>query len=454
MDSSLDARMQAYRDAGVQQVVLGLVDIDGVIRGKFVDLSKLESLMAHGGGFCDCILGWDVDDQLYEHGTYTGWQTGFPDVHYRLLTDTERTIPGERTPYFVGEFVDDISDFHPICPRSCLRRVLTRLGDLGYTVRSGFEYEFFIFKETPQSIREKGYRDLTPVTPGNFGYSVLRATTQSEAFNGLMDYCREFGFPLEGLHCETGPGVWEAALVASEGIDAADQAALFKNFTKVYFQKRGELATFMAKWSMDYPGQSGHYHFSLLDAEGRNAFSSEQPGGIPDIARYVLGGLMRYLPEWLPLLAPTVNSFTRLVRGAWAPTAASWGVENRTAAFRFIPGDASRQHVENRVGGADGNPYLAAAATLGAAALGIEEKIEPIAAVVGNAYEQEDMMGSEGRFSPTLRHAATRMGKSNAARVVFGDAFVEHFVGTRIWEAKESERFVNDWQLNRYLEII
>ena len=122
--------------------------------------------------------------------------------------------------------------------------------------------------------------------------------------------------------------------------------------------------------------------------------------------------------------------------------------------LRFIPGDASRQHVEKRGGGADGNPYLAAAATLGAAALGIEEKIEPIAAVVGNAYDQEVLMGSEGRFSPTLRDAATRMGKSNAARVVVGDAFVEHFVGTRIWEAQESERFVNDWQLNRYLEII
>ena len=123
-------------------------------------------------------------------------------------------------------------------------------------------------------------------------------------------------------------------------------------------------------------------------------------------------------------------------------------------AFRFIPGDASRQHGENRVGGADGNPYLTAAATLGAAALGIEEKIEPIAAVIGNAYEQEGAMGSKSRFSPTLRHAATRMGESKAARRFFGDAFVEHFVGTRIWEAEESERSVNDWQLDRYLEII
>mgnify|MGYP003302862463 FL=1 len=454
MDKSLDARMRAYRDAGVKQVVLGLADVDGVIRGKFVDLSKLEGLMAHGGGFCDCILGWDVNDQLYDRGTYTGWHTGFPDTRYRLVTDTERAIPGEGTPYFIGEFVDEDEDFHPVCPRSCLRRVLTRLGDLGYTARSGFEYEFFVFKETPESIREKGYRDLTPVTPGNFGYSVLRAATQSEAFNGLMDYCREFEFPLEGLHCETGPGEREAALSASEGIEAADQASLFKNFSKVYFQKRGELATFMAKWSMDYPGQSGHYHFSLLDAEGKNAFASAEPGDVPDTARYALGGLMHYLPEWLPMLAPTVNSFTRLVRGAWAPTSASWGIENRTAAFRFIPGDASRQHVENRVGGADGNPYLTAAATLGAAALGIEEKIEPIAAVIGNAYEQEGAMGSESRFSPTLRHAATRMGESKAARRVFGDAFVEHFVGTRIWEAEESERSVNDWQLDRYLEII
>ena len=450
----LAEKMRAYRARGSHQAMLGLADVDGVIRGKYVDLDKLESLMAKGGGFCDCVFGWDVDDQLYDKVEYTGWHTGFPDAPFRLLADTEREVPEEGTPYFIGEFVDPESQYHPVCPRSCLRRVVDRLKGMGLSARSGFEYEFFVFNEDAHSIRAKRYADLQPLTPGNFGYSVLRAATESDAFRGLMDYCRAFDFTLEGLHCETGPGVWEGALTATEALESADRAALFKNFTKVFFQQRSAVATFMAKWSMQYPGQSGHYHVSVLDEDGGNVFSTEQDGEVSPVARAALGGLVTYLPEFLPMIAPTINSFTRLVKGAWAPTAASWGIENRTVAFRFIPGSSARQHIENRVGGADGNPYLVAAATLGAMALGIEQTLDPGEPILGNAYDQEEALGVDRQFSPTLRDAANRMARSAAARELFGDAFVEHFVASRLWESREHERSVDDWQLARYFEII
>ena len=264
--------------------------------------------------------------------------------------------------------------------------MLSRARSLGLVAQCGFEYELFVFKETPDSVRAKGYRGLVPVTPGNFGYSVLRAASQADLFQELLAHCIDFRMPLEGLHCETGPGVWEAALAGADALEAADRAVLFKTFAKSFFAEREMMATFMAKWSMDYPGQSGHFHFSLHRADASasptNVFAGDD---IPDTARWALGGLMRHTPELLPMLAPTVNSFTRLVKGAWAPTASTWGVENRTAAFRFIPGSAARQHIECRVGGADGNPYLVAAATLGAALLGIEQRLKPGAAVQGNA---------------------------------------------------------------------
>ena len=132
--------------------------------------------------------------------------------------------------------------------------------------------EFFIFNETPHSIRDKGYRNLTPITPGNFGYSVLRTSALASEFSQFMDYCSDIQCELEGLHCETGPGVWEAALVSQEGLEAADRASLFKTLAKGYFQRRDMLATFMAKWSMDYPGQSGHLHLSISDEDGKNIF--------------------------------------------------------------------------------------------------------------------------------------------------------------------------------------
>ena len=463
---TLDAKLKTYRERGVRQVMLGLADVDGVLRGKYVSLAKFESLLRKGGGFCDCVFGWDIDDQLYESGNdaLTGWHTGFPDAQYRLVVASERALP-DGTPYFIGEFVGAPGEEHPVCPRAVLRRVLSRAAAAGLSAKAGFEYELFVFQETPASVRAKGYRDLVPFTPGNFGYSVLRAAANADEFQALMQYCQDFRMPLEGLHCETGPGVWETALAAAEGLEAADRAVLFKTFSKAFFQTRGAMATFMAKWSMDYPGQSGHYHFSLLDEAGGNVFGAAGEGAaavtedgptLPAQARWALGGLCTYIPELLPMLAPTTNSYTRLVKGAWAPTASTWGVDNRTAAFRLVPGgqDMAQQRIECRVGGADGNPYLVAAATLGAALAGIEQRIEPPAAVVGNAYDVEDSLPAARHFAPTLRHAAERFASSATAEDLFGEAFVQHYTATRLWEAGEQERHVNDWQLGRYFEIV
>jgi len=450
----LEHKLAQYKERDVFQVKLGLTDIDGVIRGKYVGLEKFASLLSKQGGFCDCVFGWDVDDQLYDAGRYTGWHTGFPDASYRLIVDSERWLPDENCPFFIGEFAV-AEGSHPICPRSVLSRVLEEYSDLGLRVRSGFEYEFFVFDETPHTAQDKDYRNLIPLTPGNFGYSVLRASAQSMNFLDLMDWCRQMDCDIEGLHCETGPGVWEAALQSQMGIDAADRANLFKTFAKVFFQKRDLMATFMAKWSMDYPGQSGHYHFSVCDENDINVFADGAAlDGMSEAQRFAVGGLQRYLSELLPMLAPTINSYTRLVKGAWAPTAATWGLENRTAAIRVIPGGSSSQRIECRVGGADANPYLVAAAVLSAGLAGIREKLEPERAIQGNAYEIEDSLPEHLRFATNLADAADKMHKSGLARRAFGDEFVEHFVMSRRWEVQEYQRNLNNWQLRRYFEII
>lgn len=430
--------------------MLGLADIDGVLRGKYVSAEKLAGLAQDGGGFCDCVFGWDVDDQLYDNVTATGWHTGFPDADYRLVGASERHLPDSGTPYFIGEFAAAAGRDHPLCPRTRLRKVLDELEADGLAVKSGFEYEFFVFDEDPHSVREKGYRDLRPISPGNFGYSVLRAAAQASWFEGLMQFCSDFRMPIEGLHCETGAGVWEAALAATDGLEAADRAVLFKTFTKSFLQTRGLMATFMAKWSMDFPGQSGHFHFSLLRGD-ENAFAGDD---VPDAARWAIGGLVSFLPDFLPMVAPTINSYARLVKGAWAPTAATWGIENRTAAIRFIPGKGGKQHIECRVPGADANPYLVATAVLAAAHRGIREKIEPPPPIEGDAYAAEDGLPRELHFAPTLRDATRRFRHAASATTAFGTEFVDHFANSRDWESREAERHVTDWQLQRYFEII
>jgi glutamine synthetase len=334
-----------------------------------------------------------------------------------------------------------------------LRRVLDRAGSQGWKVKAACEFEFFVFDETPQSARDKGYRNLRPITPGNFGYSMLRSGVHSEFYQELWSTCQDMRIELEGLHTETGPGVIEAAIQVDDALEAADKAALFKTILKILCQRRGWMATFMAKWSRDVPGQSGHLHSSLIDAgSGESVFyDSDDALNMSERMRWYVGGQQALMPELLAMVAPTVNSYTRMIPGFWAPTAATWGYENRTCALRVIGGSPSSQRVEYRIAAADINPYLALAAAIGSGLWGIEQKIEPDPAIEGNAYEQES---PERALPSTLWEAAQRLRGSGAARDLFGTEFVEHYAATREWEEREARKAVTDWQLARYFEII
>ena len=213
------------------------------------------------------------------------------------------------------------------------------------------------------------------------------------------------------------------------------------------------LATFMAKWSGSYPGQSGHLHISLTGMDGSAVFyDPDKPQGMSDTMRYFIGGQQALMPELLCMASPTINSFSRLIPGFWAPTDAAWGIDNRTCAIRAIPGSKASQRVEYRVTAADINPYIAAAAALGSGLWGIENKIDPGEPVVGNAYEKQ--LPEERRFPATLADAAMRLKSSKAARELFGDGFVDHYAATRLWESREFQRHITDWEMDRYFEII
>jgi glutamine synthetase len=440
------------RERNARHVKVGAFDVDGILRGKYMSAEKFASSLDKGFGFCNVVLGWDSMDQLYDNVRYTGWHTGYPDASVRLLPETCRELALEGDAVFVlGEFAGAAE---AICPRACLRRVLARAKNMGFLVKAGFEYEFFVFEETPNSVREKRYCGLRPLAPGFFGYSVLRNSVHADLYRGLLDLCETMDLPLEGLHEETGPGVLEAALQVDGGLAAADKAALFKTFCKVYMQARGLMATFMARWSSDCPGSGGHIHLSLLRADdGAPVFhDAGAEHGISETMRHFIGGQQRHMPELAALCAPTVNSFRRLVPGFWAPTNATCGVDNRTCALRVVPGGPSSQRVEYRVAAADANPYLALAAAIASGLHGIEQRIEPEAQVQGNAYAKK--FPRRLALPRSLDEAANRLAASRLAQDYLGEAFVEHFAATREWEAREFARAVTDWELARYFEII
>ncbi len=447
----INAARQFVIDRGLEHIKVGVFDLDGILRGKYLSRDKFLASLDKGFGVCDVVLGWDSNDQLLDNVRFTGWHTAFPDAAVRLVPGSRRDIPFEpKTALFLAEFAGRAE---AICPRGTLRRVLARAANMGYAVSAAAEFEFFMFAETPDSVREKGYRGLKNLTPGSFGYSVLRNSVHADLYEELLDLCRAMRFPLEGLHTETGAGVLEAAIAYCEALEAADRAALFKTFAKVWAQRRGLMATFMAKYSNQWPGQSGHLHLSLRTTDGASVFHDpSKPHDMSDAMRWFIGGQQALMPELLAMIASTVNSYSRLIPGYWAPTSATWGVENHTTALRVIKGGPSSQRVEYRIAAADINPYIALAAAIGSGLWGIEHKIEPDAPIDGNAYERKHP--PKRRLPSTLEDAAGRLAGSAAAKALFGEPFVEHYAATRQWEEREFRKAITDWELARYFEII
>lgn len=439
------------RETNPKHVKVGVFDVDGVLRGKFIARDKFLSALDDGYGFCNALLGWDVADALYDNSVYTGWHTGFPDANLRIIPESGMILPFQNeTVFFASEFAGSAE---AICPRAVLRRVLKRAADMGFSIKAAMEFEFFMFKETPETLEEKAFRGLQTLSPGSFSYSVLRSLVQEGLYQEILDTFDSIGIELEGLHAETGPGVVETAIAVDGALAMADKASIFKAFMKILAQNRGLMATFMAKWNETLSGQSGHTHMSVWSLDGKPLFHEPAAEhGMSDTMRFFLGGQLAYLREFSALVAPNINSYSRLTPGYWAPTAATWGVDNRTVGIRVIPGSKRSQRLEYRVPGSDVNPYLSMAAAIGSGLLGIERKIDPGAISTGNAYAQE--VPENRRLPSNLETAAVLFGGSEAAKELFGEAFVRHFADSRTFEARQFARAVTDWELRRYFEIL
>ena len=446
--------IQYVKDHPSGKVKIAFADIDGILRGKYISTEKFLSAVENGLGVCDVILGWDAGDTTYDNVQYTGWHTGYPDSPAVLDINTFRKIPWENdVPFFLGELTDKKGDPLEIYPRQLLKKILEEANKQDYSPVFSQEFEWFNFAETPQTANAKHFKNLTPLTPGMFGYSILRSSLENPYFTDLFELLKRFDVPLEGLHTETGPGTYEAAIVYSGILEAADRAVLFKTAVKEIAYKHGVMATFMAKINENLPGCGGHVHQSLWDKTSKkNLFHEEKDKTrMSSLMKSYVAGQLYCLPYILPMYAPTINSYKRLVEGAWAPTTLTWGIDNRTVALRVLSGSNKSCRLETRVIGSDVNPYLAMAACLASGLYGIKNKLKLTQpATIGNGYKES----ANGILPSTLIEATQQMKGSKLAKELFGSAFVEHFTQTREWEWRQHLKAVTDWEYKRYFEII
>jgi glutamine synthetase len=444
--------LAAVRTSNTVKVKVACSDIDGILRGKYLHRDKFFGAADSGFGFCDVVFGWDSQDVCYDNTQVTGWQHGFPDALARIDLDTARHVPWDGgVPFFLGEFINSDGTPYPVCPRQILKRVLKRAEKLGVLPMAGMEFEWFNFLETTHSWAEKKGVGPTNLTPGMFGYSLLRMNQNREFFNALMDEMAAFGVPIEGLHTETGPGVYEVAITFSEALEAADRAILFKTGAKEIGHRFGIMPSFMAKWSAQYPGCSGHIHQSLSDGKKNLFFDAKSKRSMSKLFESYLAGQVACLMEFAPMFWPTINSYKRLVDGFWAPVKPTWGLDNRTASFRVIAGSPKATRLETRCPGADVNPYLAMAAVIAAGLHGVEKGLKLTAPPITGTNQ-----GAENipRAPRSLLETTKTFRASDTARDWFGDTFVDHFAATREWEHRQWQDAVTDWELKRYFEII
>lgn len=454
LQTSPDKLLQQLAEQNTEKVKLAVTDLDGVLRGKMISYDKFAAVLEKGFGFCNVVFGWDSADLAYDNAAYTGWHTGYPDATAIIDINTFRQVPWDNDlPFFLADFGDSKGNGHSLCPRSLLKRVIGQADEAGFIPYFSQEFEWFNLVDNTEELYAGKFRDMKPMTQGMFGYSIQRAAEKSGYFNDLFDQLKKFGVPLEGLHTETGPGVYEAAISYSETLEAADRAVLFKSGVKQIAHRHGVIATFMAKFNENLPGCSGHVHQSLWSKEKKQNlfYDKKRVSGISPLMESYMAGQLACLPEILPMFAPTVNSYKRLVEGAWAPTTLTWAVDNRTTALRALPSSGTATRLETRVVGSDSNPYLAMAGCLAAGLYGIRNKMKlKTSATVGNGYADT----RNGRLPATLWDATQAMKASAISKELFGEEFVQHFAATREWECRQFAKVVTDWELKRYLEII
>lgn len=455
--SQAETRLRALLKARKSRyATVAFIDLQGQLRGKTVSVSKLESALDEGIPFSADNFMLDFGDiKLIPEG-YLTLDQDYHDERCDVDWARPRILPFEDPESDLLFFVEyaEGTNGGRWDPRRLFRRTLERAEAAGLIPTFSFEYEFRLFNESADSLREKGFQNPKLLNEVSTYGGVMHQSLWAQLFKEMRHMCEAMEIPISSMHWEQAASMGEVALSHRPGFGAVDDAILFKTHAKSLAARHDMLLSFMARPIADDDGQSGHVHFSLKNRRGRQLMhSASKVDGMSDIQRHVVGGLQQLLPELLLMLAPNVNSFKRLAPGAFAPIAATWGVENRTCAIRVIPGKPSAQRVELRVPGSDSNPYLVATCLLAAALWGIEHRAEPAQPMQGSSYERADSIPEAQLFPATFRAAIEAFNSSTHARAMFGDHFVDMYAGTRLAQAEQFSRMVTDKELERFLEM-
>lgn len=449
------------RELDIATVILGGPDTHGVMRGKRVPLEQLPRILEHGLPLCDVFWVMHVDESDLvarppgHRGYFPTEAQGYPDILARPDVSTARLVPWHpgtalllcdwNLPHERGPV--------PLCPRGVLKRVISHAESMGFHPLSALELEFYVLREKTGTLHHKRADELIPLQEAPSTYGVVLGSLQESTAGLIRSSMLDYGLPIEACNPETGPGQFEINLRYAASLRAADDAFLFKSAVKEVVAQQDLLATFMAKPSSHWAGNSCHLHVSLRDDDGRPVFADPQrPEGISRTMGYFAAGVLETMAELTALMAPTPNSYRRFVPYSWAGTTATWGVDNRSTGLRAICEGRDGTRLEHRQPGGDANPYIVTATLLAAGLHGIEKELEPPPLTDFDVYARPS--GELPSLPKSLGEALELLDRSDVARRWLGSDFVDHYVAMKRAEVEAQAAAVTDWEIARYLEAL
>jgi len=447
---------QLVRDGRIDTIVVAITDMQGRLVGKRVQgQAFLDGVINHGAHFCTYLLGTDMEMNTPEGFKLMNWETGYGDWIAEPIWDQLRVLPWlPGTAMVLADAVDEETGLEiPIAPRTILKGQVARAAKLGYALKAGSEFEFYVLKDSWEELSEQGWP--VPRTFGHYNedYHLLQATKAEPLHRLLRNQMTEADVPIEFSKGEAANGQHEVNIRYDHVLESADRSVVFKHGAKEIAYLNGWSITFMAKPDHHWTGSSGHLHMSLWDAAKdiplmhASKGEPEGPYGLSPVGQHFMAGMMQLSRELAVFVAPFINSYKRFASLSWAPVNVVWGRDNRTTGFRLV-GRGPALHVEDRFPGGDMNAYLTYAAMMGAGLYGIEHELPLDPEFKGNGYLAKGVP----RMPRALYEAIWELERSAAAVEIFGQDVVDHYLNAARVEQQVYDSIVHDWERERYLE--
>jgi glutamine synthetase len=444
---TLEELREAVEQGTVDTVLLALTDMQGRLQGKRLTASHfLAEVVEHGAEGCNYLLAVDVDMSTVDGYAMSSWERGYGDMLLAPDLDTLRPVPWQEGTAICLADVAWLDGSDVVAsPRQILRRQLARLAERGWSANAGTELEFMVFGNTYEEAWHKHYRDLRPANLYNVDYSLLGTARVEPLIRRIRNSMAAAGMVVEDSKGECNFGQHEINFRYADALRTCDEHAIFKNGAKEIAAQEGYAISFMAKFD-EREGNSCHIHFSLAEMGDPPTPLFARPEN-DKLFESFLAGQLACLREMTLLLAPNVNSYKRYAAASFAPTTVAWGKDNRTCALRIV-GHGPSKRFENRVGGADLNPYLALSAIIASGLHGVDAGLELEPPLEGNAYADE----GHPRVPDTLHAARDLFAGSEVARSAFGSDVVEHYLNNADVELAAFGAAVTDWERFRGFE--